>query len=166
MVVLCGFGGKPRHLGVHSCCLRKNFGVENSNPTNNNKLCCTTRSMESMNLLPSDTAHKFFKFGALELELTYLYFSLFQEHKYFEDAFKVYERGVKIFKYPHAKDIWVTYLSKFVKRYGETEVERARELFENAVELVCHFFPFSFSSQVVESSFCVSYMHALLETIM
>ena len=59
-----------------------------------------------------------------------------QEHKYFEDAFKVYERGVKIFKYPHVKDIWVTYLSKFVKRYGKTKLERARELFENAVETV------------------------------
>lgn len=61
---------------------------------------------------------------------------LFQEHKYFEDAFKVYERGVKIFKYPHVKDIWVTYLSKFVKRYGKTKLERARELFEHAVETV------------------------------
>jgi len=60
-----------------------------------------------------------------------------QEHKYFEDAFKVYERGVKIFKYPHVKDIWVTYLSKFVKRYGKNKLERARELFENAVESVC-----------------------------
>ncbi|KAK6917477.1 hypothetical protein RJ641_018228 [Dillenia turbinata] len=56
------------------------------------------------------------------------------EHKYFEDAFKVYERGVKIFKYPHVKDIWVTYLSKFVKRYGKSKLERARELFEHAIE--------------------------------
>ncbi|RVX08611.1 Pre-mRNA-splicing factor syf1 [Vitis vinifera] len=59
----------------------------------------------------------------------------FGEHKYFEDAFKVYERGVKIFKYPHVKDIWVTYLSKFVKRYGKSKLERARELFEHAVEM-------------------------------
>ncbi|KMT07001.1 hypothetical protein BVRB_6g153330 [Beta vulgaris subsp. vulgaris] len=59
---------------------------------------------------------------------------LLEEHKYFEDAFRVYERGVKIFKYPHVKDIWVTYLSKFVKRYGKNKLERARELFENAVE--------------------------------
>ncbi|KAL9270692.1 Pre-mRNA-splicing factor SYF1-like protein [Drosera capensis] len=57
-----------------------------------------------------------------------------REHKYFEDAFQVYERGVKIFKYPHVNDIWVTYLSKFVKRYGKTKLERARELFERAVE--------------------------------
>ncbi|KAL2904036.1 Pre-mRNA-splicing factor SYF1 [Bienertia sinuspersici] len=62
------------------------------------------------------------------------YAMLLEEHKYFEDAFRVYERGVKIFKYPHVKDIWVTYLSKFVKRYGKTKLERARELFENAVE--------------------------------
>ncbi|GMY37237.1 pre-mRNA-splicing factor SYF1 [Fagus crenata] len=60
--------------------------------------------------------------------------SLLEEHKFFEDAFKVYERGVKIFKYPHVKDIWVTYLSKFIKRYGMTKLERARELFERAVE--------------------------------
>ncbi|KAE7995583.1 hypothetical protein FH972_000363 [Carpinus fangiana] len=63
------------------------------------------------------------------------YAFLLEEHRYFEDAFKVYERGVKIFKYPHVKDVWVTYLSKFVKRYGKTKLERARELFEHAVEM-------------------------------
>ncbi|XP_062114653.1 uncharacterized protein LOC133825767 [Humulus lupulus] len=62
------------------------------------------------------------------------YAFLLEENKYFEDAFKVYERGVKIFKYPHVKDIWVTYLTKFVKRYGRTKLERARELFEHAIE--------------------------------
>ncbi|KAK9127271.1 hypothetical protein Syun_016068 [Stephania yunnanensis] len=62
------------------------------------------------------------------------YALLLEENRYFEDAFKVYERGVKIFKYPHVKDIWITYLSKFVKRYGKTKLERARELFEQAVE--------------------------------
>lgn len=64
------------------------------------------------------------------------YAFLLEENKYFEDAFKVYERGVKIFKYPHVKDIWVTYLTKFVKRYGKTKLERARELFEHAVSMV------------------------------
>ncbi|XP_075479244.1 uncharacterized protein LOC142520133 [Primulina tabacum] len=63
------------------------------------------------------------------------YSMLLEDNKYFEDAFKVYERGVKIFKYPHVKDIWVTYLSKFVKRYGKSKLERARELFEHAVEM-------------------------------
>ncbi|KAI6704992.1 hypothetical protein NL676_007954 [Syzygium grande] len=63
------------------------------------------------------------------------YAVLLEDNKYFEDAFKVYERGVKIFKYPHVKDIWVTYLSKFVRRYGKTKLERARELFEHAIEM-------------------------------
>ncbi|KZV27511.1 hypothetical protein F511_04562 [Dorcoceras hygrometricum] len=63
------------------------------------------------------------------------YSMLLEDNKYFEDAFKVYERGVKIFKYPHVKDIWVTYLSKFVRRYGKSKLERARELFEHAVEM-------------------------------
>ncbi|VFQ63782.1 unnamed protein product [Cuscuta campestris] len=63
------------------------------------------------------------------------YAMLLEDHKFFEDAFKVYERGVKIFKYPHVKDIWTTYLSKFVKRYGKSKLERARELFEHAVEV-------------------------------
>lgn len=62
-----------------------------------------------------------------------------QENKYFEDAFKVYERGVKIFKYPHVRDIWVTYLSKFVKRYGKSKLDRARELFEQAIDQVNKF---------------------------
>ncbi|CAA7025986.1 unnamed protein product [Microthlaspi erraticum] len=68
-----------------------------------------------------------------QIILNYAY--LLEENKYFEDAFKVYERGVKIFKYPHVKDIWVTYLTKFVKRYGRTKLERARELFEHAVSM-------------------------------
>lgn len=46
---------------------------------------------------------------------------------------------MKIFKYPHVKDVWVTYLSKFVKRYGRSKLERAREIFEKAVEEVCLF---------------------------
>lgn len=67
-----------------------------------------------------------------QIIINYAY--LLEENKYFEDAFKVYERGVKIFKYPHVKEIWVTYLSKFVKRYGKSKLERARELYEHAVE--------------------------------
>ncbi|KAF8105548.1 hypothetical protein N665_0157s0122 [Sinapis alba] len=63
------------------------------------------------------------------------YAFLLEENKYFEDAFKVYERGVKIFKYPHVEDIWVTYLIKFVKRYGKAKLERERELFEHAVSM-------------------------------
>ncbi|XP_062189952.1 uncharacterized protein LOC133892983 [Phragmites australis] len=62
------------------------------------------------------------------------YAFLLEEHKYYEDAFEVYERGVKIFKYPHVKAIWVTYLTKFVQRYRRSKIERARELFHEAVQ--------------------------------
>ncbi|MCL7034473.1 hypothetical protein MKW94_005305 [Papaver nudicaule] len=63
------------------------------------------------------------------------YASLLEKHGYREDAFKVYERGVNMFKYPHAKDIWITYLSKFVERYGKDKLERVRELFEHALQM-------------------------------
>jgi pre-mRNA-splicing factor SYF1 len=59
-----------------------------------------------------------------------------QEHKFFEDAFKVYERGVQVFKYPHVRLIWSMYLDKFVGRYGGKKLERARDLFEQALKEV------------------------------
>jgi len=62
------------------------------------------------------------------------YARFLEERKYFEDAFKVYERGIKAFSWPHVSDIWVTYLSRFVARYGGRKLERARDLFEQAVE--------------------------------
>ncbi|KAL1557931.1 pre-mRNA-splicing factor SYF1-like [Salvia divinorum] len=40
---------------------------------------------------------------------------------------------VQLRQNPH-NDIWVAYLSKFVKRYGKSKLERARELFEEAIE--------------------------------
>ncbi|PKI63829.1 hypothetical protein CRG98_015813 [Punica granatum] len=58
------------------------------------------------------------------------------DNKYFEDAFKVYGSGVRIFKFSNMQDIWVTYLSKFVNRYGKTKLERARELFGHATEMM------------------------------
>ncbi|KAG2243060.1 hypothetical protein Bca52824_095091 [Brassica carinata] len=64
------------------------------------------------------------------------YAKLLEVNDYFEEAFKVYERGVNMFKYPHVKDIWVTYLTRFVEINGKTKVERARELFDNAVSMV------------------------------
>jgi len=55
------------------------------------------------------------------------------ENKFFEESFKVYERGVNLFKWPHVNDIWLIYLTEFVSRYGGKKLERARELFEQAV---------------------------------
>lgn len=48
----------------------------------------------------------------------------------------MYERGVSLFKYPHVRDIWLAYLQQFVKRYEGTKLERARDLFRQALSQV------------------------------
>ncbi|KAL3275770.1 hypothetical protein HHI36_020515 [Cryptolaemus montrouzieri] len=57
-----------------------------------------------------------------------------EEHNYFEEAFRAYEKGVSLFKWPNVYDIWNTYLMKFLKRYGGEKLERARDLFEQCLE--------------------------------
>ncbi|KAI9144902.1 hypothetical protein BKA69DRAFT_642735 [Paraphysoderma sedebokerense] len=57
-----------------------------------------------------------------------------EENQYFEDSFKVYERGIAEFGYPIAWEIWNVYLGKFVKRYAGSKLDRTRDLFEQALE--------------------------------
>ncbi|XP_066563909.1 pre-mRNA-splicing factor SYF1 [Amia ocellicauda] len=57
-----------------------------------------------------------------------------EEHNYFEESFKAYERGIALFKWPNVYDIWNTYLTKFIERYGGKKLERARDLFEQALD--------------------------------
>ncbi|KAG8441223.1 hypothetical protein GDO86_006826 [Hymenochirus boettgeri] len=57
-----------------------------------------------------------------------------EEHNYFEESFKAYERGIALFRWPNVYDIWSTYLSKFIARYGGKKLERARDLFEQALD--------------------------------
>lgn len=45
------------------------------------------------------------------------YAQFLEENKYFEESFKVYERGVELFTFPVSFEIWNIYLSKFTKRY-------------------------------------------------
>ncbi|KAJ1652945.1 pre-mRNA-splicing factor syf1 [Dispira simplex] len=61
------------------------------------------------------------------------YAQFLQEHKYFEDSFKVYERGIDLFGYPVAFELWNIYLVRFLDRYGDSKLERARDLFEQAL---------------------------------
>lgn len=61
------------------------------------------------------------------------YASYLESKNYFEDSFKAYEKGINIFPWPHLRTIWITYLRKFIERYGSSELERCRELFEQAV---------------------------------
>lgn len=62
------------------------------------------------------------------------YAKILEEKHLYEDSFRVYEKGVDIFKFPHVLDIWTTYLTKFIDHYKGTKLERARDLFEQAVE--------------------------------
>jgi len=60
------------------------------------------------------------------------YATLLEEHGYFEESFKVYERGLDVFSYPVAFELWNLYLTKAVSR--KMGIERLRDLFEQAVE--------------------------------
>jgi pre-mRNA-splicing factor SYF1 len=77
------------------------------------------------------------------------YAAFLEENEYFEESFKVYERGVELFTYPVSFEIWNIYLSKFMKRYvgytfrsrislipfqGGSKLERTRDLFEQSLE--------------------------------
>ncbi|XP_048776809.1 pre-mRNA-splicing factor SYF1-like isoform X2 [Ostrea edulis] len=57
-----------------------------------------------------------------------------EENNYFEEAFKAYEKGIALFRWPNVYDIWNTYLTKFMERYGGSKLERSRDLFEQCLE--------------------------------
>ncbi|KAI0391807.1 TPR-like protein [Xylariaceae sp. FL0594] len=60
------------------------------------------------------------------------YANLMEEHKYYEESFKIFERGLDLFSYPVAFELWNLYLTKAVDR--KIGMERLRDLFEQAVE--------------------------------
>ena len=60
------------------------------------------------------------------------YANLLEENQYYEDAFRVYERGLDLFSYPVAFELWNLYLTKAVDR--KVSIERLRDLFEQAVD--------------------------------
>uniref|UniRef100_A0A7S4KII1 Suppressor of forked domain-containing protein n=1 Tax=Paramoeba aestuarina TaxID=180227 RepID=A0A7S4KII1_9EUKA len=77
-------------------------------------------------------------------ELVMTFASFCEENDRFEDAFKAYERGVNLFQFPYSAELWKTYLGKFVERYGNDNIERTRDLFEQVLEHApndaCHVF--------------------------
>jgi pre-mRNA-splicing factor SYF1 len=64
------------------------------------------------------------------------YARMLAEKKYFEDSFRAYEKGVALFSFPHVLPIWINYLLAFVERYGDSKIERTRDLFEECCETV------------------------------
>lgn len=76
---------------------------------------------------------KMFTLKVVTPQLVINYAQHLQELKYFEESFRAYERGISLFRWPHLSDIYLIYLTKVVERFGHTKLERARELFEQAV---------------------------------
>lgn len=62
------------------------------------------------------------------------YANLLWEHNYYEEAFRIYEKGIAIFIYPHVYPIWLCYINRFIQRYQGSKLERTRELFEQALQ--------------------------------
>eukprot|EP00371_Babesia_bovis_P000585 XP_001609232.1 XBA-binding protein 2 [Babesia bovis T2Bo] len=56
-----------------------------------------------------------------------------EEHKYFEAAFSAFEKCVALFKWPQLYYLYLPYLTKFVKRYRGTKLERTREIFDQCL---------------------------------
>ena len=88
--------------------------------------------------------------GALDLrvasaQLVLNFAAMLLEHNRFEAAFRAYERGTQLFKYPAARDVWNAYLKSFIDRYeaglrsssaatdSSRERERARDLLRCAL---------------------------------
>lgn len=60
------------------------------------------------------------------------YANLMEENRYFEESFRIYERGLGLFSYPVAFELWNSYLTKAVDH--KIGIERLRDLFEQALE--------------------------------
>jgi len=90
---------------------------------------------ESLGTLPSTQAvyDRMIELKVVTPQILINYAHLLEENKYFEDSFRVYEKGVNAFEWPLSKELWIAYLSKFVKRYEGKKMERARDLFEQAI---------------------------------
>lgn len=62
------------------------------------------------------------------------YANFLENRQYFEDSFRVFERGVALFRWPNSCTIWMTYLHKFLARYGGKKIDRVRDLFEQCLK--------------------------------
>lgn len=45
------------------------------------------------------------------------YGTFLEDNQYFEESYKVYERGIEMFGWPIAFELWNIYLQRFIKRY-------------------------------------------------
>ncbi|KAH8047031.1 hypothetical protein JL722_13370 [Aureococcus anophagefferens] len=61
------------------------------------------------------------------------YARMLDDAGYHEASFGAYERGVALFRWPHVRELWSAYLGAFVARFGGSKLERARDLYEQAL---------------------------------
>jgi pre-mRNA-splicing factor SYF1 len=47
----------------------------------------------------------------------------------FEESYRIFERAIEMFPWPHKYEQWLLYLNLVVSRFRDTKVERIRELF-------------------------------------
>ena len=80
------------------------------------------------------TYEAMFELRIITPQLVLNFGAFLEERKHFEDSFQAYERGVAAFKYPYVLQIWIAYLTKFVARFQGGKLERARDLFEQALD--------------------------------
>jgi pre-mRNA-splicing factor SYF1 len=71
------------------------------------------------------------KFATVQTVLNYVKY--LEGHELWEESFRAYEKGLNKFSWPHVYDVWVSYLTSFVSRFGKTKLERARDLFEQVL---------------------------------
>ena len=72
------------------------------------------------------------KICTVQTIVNYAYF--LERNNLFEESFRVYERGIDLFRYPVAFELWNIFLPKFIAFYKGTKLERIRDLFEQALE--------------------------------
>ncbi len=53
-------------------------------------------------------------------QIIFNYASYLQDHHYYEESFKVYERGLDLFGFPISFEIWNKYLTQFIARYVDS----------------------------------------------
>ena len=69
-------------------------------------------------------------------QLCLSYAQLLTDAGYHEDSFRVYERCIALFHYPHVLLLWLAYLHSFISRYSGSKRERTRDLFEQCVATI------------------------------
>lgn len=79
---------------------------------------------------------RIFELKVVTPQIALNYAAFLEERNYFEDSFKVYENAISLFSFPHVKNIWTSYLDRFMERYEGTKLERLRDLFEQVLAAV------------------------------